>query len=299
MVKAKFMLSESSESENFKNFANGEPCTLGIDEAGRGPVLGPMVYGCAVSQLNQQEALKELGVDDSKMLTEEKRGKIFSLMKSDEETRKFVAYALKALSPRMISASMLRRTKCSLNELSHLAAIELIQHALDNGINVKEIYVDTVGPKATYQARLREKFPQIETIIVEEKADSKFPIVSAASIAAKVTRDTLLCEWKFVETKIQVHKDGFGSGYPGDPLTKRFIAETVDPIFGFPSLVRFSWKTAEEIMKKKAVKCTWDDPGSSTVSVSSFFVKSGSGEAPPIRRHAFFNDRHITNCTSF
>uniref|UniRef100_A0A183DN68 Ribonuclease n=1 Tax=Gongylonema pulchrum TaxID=637853 RepID=A0A183DN68_9BILA len=210
-------------SENFKNFGEGMPCAIGIDEAGRGPVLGPMIYACAVSLVGSEDIIKEMGIidcewdvfhycvevkkwntvlaeeekltvfhrameqcvidvgaDDSKVLTEAKRESIFAEMKQHTA----LAYGYRVLSAQMISAAMLRRKKCSLNELSHDSAIKLLQSALLSNINITEAYVDTVGPKQTYQAMLQEKFPGVQ-ITVSEKADSKFPIVGAASIVAK------------------------------------------------------------------------------------------------------------------
>ncbi|CAJ0959240.1 unnamed protein product, partial [Mesorhabditis belari] len=266
-----------------------------IDEAGRGPVLGPMVYGCAVSPLDRDEELGNLGFADSKVLTEERREELFDHMNQNEETKKVVAWAVRSLSAQYISVSMLRRNKISLNELSHNAAIQLIHDALAAKINIVEIFVDTVGPKASYQAKLERIFPGI-SIVVSEKADSKFAIVSAASIAAKVTRDRRLRAWQFRENNILVSNDGFGSGYPGDPNTKKFLAGGADPVFGFSSLVRFSWKTADVIVDKKCIKASWEEE--TTQSSLKNFLRTESNDLPTVR-HQFFQDRNLRYTSAF
>ena len=132
-----------------------EPCILGIDEAGRGPVLGPMVYGISFCPLSKNTDLKELGVDDSKALTEEKRE---MLLQKLFENSSYVGWAIHVLSPRFISTSMYRRSKYNLNTMSHDTAINLVKMALEKGVQVAEIYVDTVGPPEKYQAKLQELF---------------------------------------------------------------------------------------------------------------------------------------------
>jgi len=140
----------------------------------------------------------------------------------------------------------------SLNLISTDAACELIQRALDEKINVKQVFVDTVGPADKYQIMLSNKFRKYDIEFkVAPKADSLFQCVSAASIVAKVTRDKTLEDWKFEENRfIDLESDRndkfsvkFGSGYPGDPTTKKWLAENLDSVFGYPNIARFSWST--------------------------------------------------------
>ncbi|XP_052869526.1 ribonuclease H2 subunit A [Anopheles cruzii] len=253
------------QQDNAKNFVymsnvpqlcQDEPCMLGVDEAGRGPVLGPMVYGIAFCPLSKKEVLKTLGFADSKQLTEEKRDQIFDDMNRKDYAMEAIGWAIEAISPNTISTSMLRRTKHSLNEVSMDSAIGLIQAAIDAGVNIAEVYVDTVGPPEKYQAKLKDIFPKFK-ITVAKKADSTYPIVSAASIAAKVTRDHALKVWQFRERENEA-QNSFGSGYPGDPVTKRFLGD-IDLVFGYPRLVRFSWSTAGNALEKKAFDMEFDD----------------------------------------
>ncbi|XP_012665633.1 ribonuclease H2 subunit A isoform X2 [Otolemur garnettii] len=186
-----------------------EACVLGVDEAGRGPVLGPMVYAicyCPLSHLADLEALK---VADSKTLSESERNRLFAKM---EEDRDFVGWALDVLSPNLISTSMLGRVKYNLNSLSHDTATALIQYALDQGVKVSQVFVDTVGMPETYQKRLQQCFPGIK-VTVKAKADSLYSVVSAASICAKVARDQAVRNWRFVE-RLQDFDADYGSGYP-------------------------------------------------------------------------------------
>ena len=95
-----------------------------------------------------------------------------------------------------------KRNKQSLNTISHNSAIGMIEKVINNlKINVQEIYIDTVGDPQKYQDLLVQIFPSVGKIVVSKKADSLFPIVSAASIIAKVTRDRELENWRFDEDK--------------------------------------------------------------------------------------------------
>ena len=132
--------------------------------------------------------------------------------------------------------------------------------------------MDALGPTKGHEAFLSNLFPGIN-FTVEAKADSKFKIVSAASVAAKVTRDACLEEWVWEETESSseaaVWGTEIGSGYPGgkwrvpfssnaldrkrviaDPKTKAWLEASLDKTFGFPGLVRFSWATVKVILEK-------------------------------------------------
>ena len=239
--------------------AEGTEFVMGIDEAGRGPTLGPMVYGSAFCAVEDEEKLRKMGFMDSKQLTEEKRDKLWAALQKEG----FIGWRIRVLQATEISEGMLRKhTKYNLNAMSHDAAIGLVQGVLALGINVRKLVVDAVGDPERYQAKLADLFPSIECK-VEPKADANYPIVSAASICAKVPRDAILHEWVFEDPAICDDRD-WGCGYPSDEHTKRWMRDNLHPVFGWPDLVRFSWGPSKEVLDKEPEKhgaCTveWPD----------------------------------------
>lgn len=218
---------------------------------------------------------------------------------------------------RYISKSMYKRYKYNLNAMSHDTAIGLIHKAIAGGVRVAEVYVDTVGPPEVYQAKLEEIFPELK-ITVAKKADSLYPCVSAASICAKVARDKAISDWSFLEASPkQSFTKAWGSGYPADPVTKAFLQENLDSVFGYPNIVRFSWSTAEKILAQKAVKVEFEDPDepdedpqlANNPSIKQFFAPSStlnkvaSAQTGKIvkKRSLFFRDRKLVpaNIKSF
>lgn len=256
---------EMSEATDDLKWDPSTPCVVGIDEAGRGPVLGPMVYAAAVCPIKHLTDLRALGANDSKALREEHRDELRSKILISA----FIKTFEKVLTASFLSESMLRKDKYNLNSISHDAAIGLVQKAIDRGINIAEIYVDTVGNPEQYAAKFRERFSVVQKVVVAKKADATYPIVGAASIIAKTTRDRRVREWRFPE---QLRSSGFkpgdanisvefvgptGSGYPSDSRTKTWIEYNHDVLFGFPTFVRFSWGTAKAILDQNAVKVEW------------------------------------------
>ena len=173
-----------------------------------------------------------------------------------------------------------------------------------------------VGDPAKYEAKLRDRFPLIPGITVSKKADSLFPVVSAASIVAKVCRDQALREWCFLEGA-RFHADRqikYGSGYPSDPVTKKFLLDHCDAVFGYPQLIRFSWSTATNAMAASAVTVQWEtvlteeeaEAAAGSQPITNFFRKRArevdrdvvavsSLNRSQVGRHRFFSERNIVS----
>lgn len=242
----------------------GTNVVLGVDEAGRGPVLGPMVYGIAYCLESYQDQLKSrYGFADSKVLKDSVRKNLLQLLHDENhELHRNVGWATRTMTAKDISNGMLQSVSgpgpYNLNEQAHDTTIQLIKDVLAKGVRLKAIFVDTVGPPASYQAKLKKFFPEIE-VTVTKKADSLFPIVSAASVAAKVTRDMNL-EW-YLKNMDMLKGEVLGSGYPSDPNTSRWLNSHVDPVFGWShGLIRFSWQTAKDSLERAgAAKVVYED----------------------------------------
>lgn len=187
----------------------------GIDEAGRGPVIGSMFVAIVVMDERDLERLVKFGLTDSKKLSPQKRRTLYKLILS---RAKFVS--VKEIKPEEIDNG-------NLNLITIEAAKELVQDALKR-VKFDIVYVDAVG-------RVRRIDGLGVPIIVEPKADQTYPIVSAASVIAKEFRE------RHVRDLRKKYGD-FGSGYPSDPKTIQWLKENYDK-----PIVRKKWRTLSKI----------------------------------------------------
>lgn len=207
----------------------------GIDEAGRGPVLGSMFIGGVIIPEKRLEEIEEKGLKDSKKLSDSRR----------RELEPFI------------------RDKCEKCNVIEVSADEIDQLRQIMSLNVVEIncFVETIkelepdralidlpepdGKK--FAAKIRKKLPErlsdIE-IIAEHGADDTYPIVSAASIIAKNARED------HVESLRKKYGRDFGSGYPHDMEATGFIEEFYRREGEFPNEARESWSTCEKMIKE-------------------------------------------------
>lgn len=268
------------------------PCVLGVDEAGRGPVLGPMVYSAFYLPINLHHSLlaQDHSFDDSKALTPGVRANLMRALNTPGNALfESCGYAIKVLSARDISSGMMRPGTAiyNLNAQAMDATIEIIRGVVeDRGVDVREVYIDTIGNPTTYQQKLERIFPSLK-ITVAKKADSLYPCVSAASVAAKVTRDVALEVLYEAILRLQesdnasTASEGWGSGYPSDSKCVGWLRRNMDPVFGWGNECRFSWGTAKEMLELKGgARVDWpadDEEGAG--QLSEFLLASGPGKS--------------------
>jgi len=208
---------------------------VGIDEAGRGPVIGPMVLCAYAIDKNLEDELVKIGVKDSKLLSPKKRSELYS--KIEQLSTKI---KVKHLSAAEIDEL---RKRFTLNEIEQKIMIKLVK---DLKFIPSEIYIDAVDVNAKrYGDAFKKEFSQSK-IISKHQADKYYPVVSAASIFAKVQRDQAI-----EEIKQKIGKN-IGSGYPADPQTKKFLRSYYAKNKKFPLFVRESWDTIKKLKKEFA-----------------------------------------------
>jgi len=198
----------------------------GIDEAGRGPVIGPMVIASVL--IDDDAPLIRIGVKDSKKLTPSARERMFGEIISVADHRII-----------MISAEDIdaKRKNDSLNEIE----LQMFADSV-HGKKVSCVYADCPDVNETaFASSLSAKLNGIK-VIAKHKADDTYPVVSAASILAKVTRD------RCIEKISKELGADIGSGYPSDPVTIEFIGKWIKENGNAPPHTRRSWETVKKMM---------------------------------------------------
>jgi ribonuclease HII len=206
---------------------------IGIDDAGRGPVLGPMILAGVLIDEKDNEALRELGAKDSKLLTPKRRKEI------KEKIISKYTYHTELTEPAEIDASD------NLNYTEAIKTAMIINKLTENLKEKVNVIVDcpSVNIKSwTADVQKLIKRPEVVSLSCEHKADFNHPSVSAASIVAKERREDEVKRLR-KETGID-----FGSGYPGDPKTKEFIKENYNNP-KYRTLIRFSWETVKKLVR--------------------------------------------------
>ncbi len=205
----------------------------GVDEAGRGPVIGPLVVsGVAMDDVS---VLDELGVKDSKKLTPNRREELAELIVSLGEiaTIQVPAEEIDTL-----------RKEMTLNELE----VNLFVSVLEQ-LRPRLAYLDSADVNADrFGEDIGRKLDFDIEIVSEHQADDTYLIVSAASIIAKTIRDS---EIKEIENQLGKK---IGSGYPSDPITIEFLEKWIKENHDLPPHTRKSWETTRKIVQRARMK---------------------------------------------
>jgi ribonuclease HII len=206
----------------------------GIDEAGRGCVIGPLVIAAVSIKDTGVNKLKEIGVRDSKLLTKKRRESLYEeILQNCEEVE------IVKIPPKIINKTM--EDKISLNKLELKYFVKLIKKL--EKVNV--VYLDC--PDVNEERLEKEILKRIDKkikVVSMHKADARIPIVSAASIIAKVVRDR---EIEKIKKKL---KYDFGSGYPSDKKTREFLRKMM-LLPEVKKYVRTKWKTLEKLKQRR------------------------------------------------
>jgi len=210
----------------------------GVDDAGRGPIIGPLVVAGVLVARERMQDLVALGVKDSKLLTPGTRAHLVREIRTVASKVSVVE-----VEPREIDDVVLHGGK--LRKLNFLEA-KLMARVIAE-LAPEEVYVDASDvKKERYRETIVEFLPdelRRIRIVSEHHADRTFPVVSAASILAKVHRD------EAVGALRQKYGD-FGSGYVTDPRTIEFLRVWRRTHEEYPPIVRLSWKTIKEIERE-------------------------------------------------
>ena len=219
----------------------------GADEAGRGAILGPLVVSIVGVKSSGIRRLSDIGVRDSKLLSEKKRKRLY-----DDIVSVASAVKIKCITPAEINEAM--GNDISLNEVEAKHFSQMFDSIEED---VSAVYLDSpdviperfgvrfcmYSVKPTRVVGVKsdtEKGVRYTRIISEHKADARYPVVSAASIIAKVTRDAEIAKLqKRLKLKI-------GSGYPSDELTIKTIRDNLKHE-GLGEHIRFRWSTIDRI----------------------------------------------------
>ncbi len=205
----------------------------GIDEAGRGAVIGPMIIAGVSIPREKENELVKMGVKDSKLLTPKAREK---LARKIEKTAKDIIVI--EVAPCKIDNY--RKQGISLNKMEAMKFAEAL-----NFLRPSTAYID--GPDINlrkFQGFVSKMLAEPAELVVEHFADSKYPVVSAASIIAKVERDQRI-------EKLASRYGEIGSGYSSDPVTQVWLSQWLEGANKFPECVRRTWITAEVMERDK------------------------------------------------
>jgi len=202
----------------------------GMDEAGRGPVLGNMVLCGAMFEQSALDELKAAGVKDSKLISPRRRETLAQVI-----AEKALGVEIVEFSPAEIDEFRLVK-KINLNELEAKTFANVIDR-----LKPKLVYLDSPDPDPKlFEQRIRNYLRSEPKLVIENFADRKYVAVAAASIIAKVRRDQRVAE---------LHRKygDLGSGYPADPRTIAFLERWVREHGKLPEFARKSWETARRI----------------------------------------------------
>ena len=216
--------------------------TLGIDDAGRGPVIGPMVLAGCILTKDAEKELKKAGVKDSKQLTQKRRVFLSKIIKEKAENFEIVLSNANEIDDSLNKGE-------NLNKLEAKMTGEIINR-LNKGYKKIKVVVDCPSVSIEkWKDILRTYVKDLSTIELscEHKADRNHVSVSAASILAKTVREQEMAKLK------EKFGDEIGSGYTSDPLTQRYLEKNAEKQKD-SGLFRKTWQTWKRAFDKLGQK---------------------------------------------
>lgn len=210
----------------------------GIDEAGRGPVIGPLVV--AGVTIKDDAPLIELNVRDSKKITPKRRIFLAEIIKQIASKYEVLIISAKDIDD--------MRKVMTLNEIEINAFSKVVKK-----LKPEFCYVDSADVNENrFKQDILSQLTFKPEIVSKHKADDIYPIVGAASIIAKTRRDE---EVSIIERELQQKLDmPMGSGYPADPFTQKFLKAWVTRYKRLPPYIRKSWKTSQNLLKQYNIR---------------------------------------------